>query len=400
MDTFYDKNINSIIAYFDVPKTCASCLGLELEHFLVFDDESSTTYHGEHGVLEVLNELKSRFTGLYYADGDLLGMHNDKYSISLEPASQFEISVTPHTRISSIEKIYSDFIETVTPVLKKNGLHIETLGYRPSGSVYDLPLIPKKRYEYMDRYFKTSGTCGINMMRGTASTQVSIDFFSEWDFVRKYRFAYLLMPALKLICDNTPVFEGQKNNTPLKRTEIWRNTDSDRCLPPEDLFDDTFGFASYAKYLMNVPLIFLPQDGVPVYVGNRSAAQLFENKALSPSVIEHITSMVFPDVRLKRYIEIRGADSLPIEQALGYTTLIKALFYSCGTIEKYLNAYNITYEDITESEDSLIAGGKNGFIYKVPADDFVHELFDCAQNNISAGELHYLDSLKKFYEAK
>lgn len=400
MDTFYDKNINSIIAYFDVPKTCTSCLGLELEHFLVFDDKSSAAYHGEHGVLKVLNELRSSFTGLYYADGDLLGMYNDKYSISLEPASQFEISVTPHTQIRSIEKTYADFIGTVTPVLKKNGLHIETLGYRPAGSVYDLPLIPKKRYEYMDRYFKTSGTCGINMMRGTASTQVSIDFFSEWDFVRKYRFAYLLMPALKLICDNAPVFEGRKNNTPLKRTEIWRNTDKDRCTPPADLFGETFGFASYARYLMNVPLIFIPENGVPVYVGNRSASQIFENRTLSPSDIEHITSMVFPDVRLKRYIEIRGADSLPIEQALGYTALIKALFYSCGTIEKYLKAYDITYKDIIEAEDSLIACGKNGRIYGVPADDFVLELFSHALNNISDSEIHYLDSLKKFYEAK
>ena len=400
MDTLYDKNIHSIIDYFDVPKTCTSCLGLELEHFLVFDDESSATYHGEHGVLEVLNELKPYFNDLYYADGDLLGMYNDKYSISLEPASQFEISVTPHTRIKSIEKIYSDFIETITPVLRKNGLHIETLGYRPAGSVYDLPLIPKKRYEYMDRYFKTSGINGINMMRGTASTQVSIDFFSEWDFVRKYRFAYLLMPALKLICDNTPVFEGSKNSTPLKRTDIWRNTDNDRCRPPADLFDDTFGFASYAQYLINVPLIFIPENGVPIYVGEKTAAQIFADKKLSSADIEHITSMVFPDVRLKRYIEIRGADSLPIAQALGYVTLIKALFYSCGTIEKYLDAYKINYEDIIESENSLISDGKNGRIYNVPADDFIQELFRCARSNISADERHYLDSLKTFYEAK
>jgi glutamate--cysteine ligase len=400
MDTTYEKNINLIISYFDVPKTCTSCLGLELEHFPVFEDGKPALYSGRYGILEVLEELKPYFKEPYYVDGVLLGMNNDEYSISLEPSAQFEISITPKTKVSDIEKIYDSFTALTDPVFKKNGIHLETLGYRPSGSVYSLPLIPKKRYEYMDRYFKTSGTCGINMMRGTASTQVSIDFAGEWDFVRKYRFAYLLMPALKLICDNTPVFEDQKNNVPLKRTFIWRNTDKARCDIPPGLFDAGFGFKTYAEYLLNVPLIFIPENGSFVYTGNKTAAQLFESKPLSLPDIEHIASMVFPDVRLKRYIEIRGADSLPKEKALGYAALIKALFYSCGTIEDYLGEFKITGRDIYEAEDSLMSGGKKGEIYSVPADSFINSLFKCAKANISNDERHYIEDLEAFYESK
>jgi glutamate--cysteine ligase len=400
MNTIYNKNIDSIISYFDVPKTCTSCLGLELEHFPVYGDESPAPYFGDRGVLEVLNGLKPYFEDLYYVDGALLGMYNDEYSISLEPSAQFEISVTPKTTVREIEKIYSGFQNLVAPILKKNGLRLETLGYRPKGSVYDLELIPKKRYEYMDRYFKTSGTCGINMMRGTASTQVSIDFVNEWDFVRKYRFAYLIMPAIKLICDNTPVFEDKKNDTPLKRTYIWRNTDKARCEAPSGVFEKGFGFASYAEYLMNVPLIFIMENGTAKYVGDQTAAQLFENKLLAKEDIEHITSMVFPDVRLKRYIEIRGADSLPIELALGYTALIKALFYSCGTIESYLDEYKIHYSHILAAENSLMKNGKSGKIYGVPADEFIKSLFACARNNISGGELHYIETLEEFYNSR
>ncbi len=238
------------------------------------------------------------------------------------------------------------------------------------------------------------------MMRGTASTQVSIDFEDESDFVRKYRFAYLIMPAIKLITDNTPVFENAKNTVPLKRTYIWRNTDTARCEPPADLFDEGFGFASYANYLMNVPLICMPENGSMTYVGDKTAAELFKDKELSNADIEHIMSMVFPDVRLKRYIEIRGADSMPIDAALGYVALIKALFYSHETIDRYLCKYNIKRSDIIDSEDSLMSYGRNGFIYGVPADDFIQTLFSNAADNLSGDKLTYLNNLKAFYETK
>lgn len=397
----YFKNRKLLTEYFkSSAKQKAECLGLELEHFALFNDKSSAEYMGQHGIKEILTELMPCFENMQYRDGSLIGMYNKEYAISLEPASQFEISITPQTDINEIGKIYEHFLKTIGPAFKANGLHLETFGYRPRGSVYDLPLIPKKRYEYMDRYFKTSGTCGINMMRGTASAQISIDFTSESDFISKYRFAYLIMPAIKLICDNTPIFENKPNSKHLIRTYIWRNTDPDRCSPPADLFEDSFGFESYANFLMNVPLILLPHDGKTDYVGNKTAVELFADKELTQDDIAHIMSMVFPDVRLKSYIEIRGADSMPIQECLGYAALIKGLFYSDNTVKTYLNKYKINRQDIILSENSLIKSGKSGKIYDVNANDFIEELFDNAAKNISKDELKHLHTLKDFYEAQ
>lgn len=400
MENFYDKNKELLTEHFEnASKANAKCLGIELEHFLLYDDDTPADYYGEHGVLEVLKELTPFMKAPYYVDDVLLGLYAEGYSISLEPASQFEISVMPQCcSIDRIEKIYADFRALADPILRKHGLRLETLGYRPKGRAADLPLIPKKRYEYMDRYFKTSGEFGLNMMRGTASTQVSIDYTNEADFVKKYRLAYILMPALKLICDNTPLFEDGKNKIPLRRTLIWRGTDPDRCSPPADLFDEGFGFTSYADYLMNVPLIFVPKDGRTEYVGNKSAAVLYKDRLFDDSDIDHVLSMVFPDVRLKSYVEIRGADSLPIKEALGYTALIKALFYYEDNLQKYLNNFgNIRIQDITAAEDSIINNGYAGEIYGISADEFISGLFADADAVLSEIDRTYLKNLSDFY---
>ena len=113
------------------------------------------------------------------------------------------------------------------------GLRAWNLGYHPTRRAEALPLIPKKRYEVMDRYLQKRGLHGTQMMRGTASTQVSVDYFSEEDFIRKYRVACLIAPMLALLTDNTPVYEGQPNHTPSVRTTIWNDVDPDRCgIPP------------------------------------------------------------------------------------------------------------------------------------------------------------------------
>ncbi len=401
MNSYYEKNKQLLISFFAASSKHKELrLGLELEHFVVFNNDKSTAYFGEHGVLQLLNELSVHFPSLYYIDDVLLGMYNDSYSITLEPSSQLEISIAPQASPSKIEKIYADFQSLAAPVLKKHGLFLKTLGYRPAGRADELPLIPKKRYEYMDAYFKKSGSCGMNMMRGTASTQLSIDYTSEADFVRKYRLAYILMPALKLICDNTPVYENVPNALPLIRTHIWRNTDSARCRPPADLFKPGFGFASYADYILNMPLILIAKNNAFKYVGEKNAATLYGTSELTSDELSHILSMAFPDVRLKGYIEIRGADALPVSAALGYAALIGSVFYSKSSTDYYLSKYNIDICDITAAEDSLMQYGRKGLIYDTRADAFINELFQHAYLSCPADEIRHLDALRKFYEKK
>ena len=160
-------------------------------------------------------EIREHFPHSYCVEGWLLGLYNDDYSISLEPAGQLEISIAPRESLDAIRKIYQSFLHLLHPFLESRDCCLATFGYQPVSRVDQLPLIPKKRYEFMDHYFQTSGSCGRHMMRGTASTQVSIDYCSEEDFRSKYRAACLLMPALKLLdsyasrgvhagCDDSP----------------------------------------------------------------------------------------------------------------------------------------------------------------------------------------------------
>ena len=188
---------------------CIQKLGLEVEHFLVHKDSGRpVTYSEARGTEWILRQIMTAFPRLEIHNDHLIGFYNNDYSISLEPAAQIEISIAPRENPACIIQIYRSFDSLIRPVLEQENYALVTLGYHPTARVDDLPLIPKKRYEYMDRYFRTVDTHGRNMMRGTASSQISVDYCSERDFVQKFRCAYLMMPAIKLLTDNTPVFEG------------------------------------------------------------------------------------------------------------------------------------------------------------------------------------------------
>ena len=154
---------------------CLQKLGVELEHFVIDrKNQKNVSYYGPDGIEELLEEWKEYYPGHECENGRLLGLYNNDYALSLEPAAQLEISMAPKESLRCIEKIYRNFSEAVRPSLERRGYELVTRGYRPFGRVDELDLIPKKRYEYMDAYFQESGTTGRNMMRGTAAAQVSI----------------------------------------------------------------------------------------------------------------------------------------------------------------------------------------------------------------------------------
>ena len=366
---------------------CIQKLGVEIEHFIVrADSGKSVTYYEEQGIESLLLELSPLYPRHYYEGNRLLGLCNNDYAISLEPAGQFEISIVPKESIRVIQKIYQSFLHQLDPLLKRRRFRLVSLGYQPVSCVDSLPLIPKKRYEYMDRYFQTSGTRGRHMMRGTAATQVSIDYCCEEDFRRKYRAAYLLMPALKLLTDNTPVFEGKACTSHLARTDIWNHVDNARCGIFPGLFHQDFGFRSYAEYLWNLPLIFRPSPDGPVYTGARPVKELWSDSLLTEEDISHILSMTFLDVRLKHYVEIRGADSMPPEYVTAYLALIKGLFFTPRVLDRLLNRLPHSEEEIRRTEQQLSSLGYGGNIYGAPAPEFLSGLLDLAEEHLDSGE--------------
>lgn len=394
-----EKNLRLLVEHFEngCKANCIQKLGVEIEHFIVEKKTGkSVSYYGEYGVEFILKEMVRFFPKKeIYAERHLIGMYNNDYSISIEPAGQLEVSIVPKENISVILKIYQLFLQMVTPVLDKLDYELVTLGYHPVSRAGDMPLIPKKRYEYMDEYFKTSGTCGFHMMRGTAATQVSIDFCSEKDFVRKYRAAYQLMPAFKLLTDNTPYFDGKPYEKHLARTFIWDHVDPVRCGILPNLFSEDFGFETYANYLWNLPMIFVADQDVATYTGQKTAKELWADRMLTQEDIDHILSMTFLDVRLKHYIEIRVADSMPADYVAGYLALIKGLFFNSDILATIRTRLPDSVEEILKAQREVQEKGYEAQIYGVDAKEFLEYLIDVAKAGLNQEEKEYLRVFKR-----
>ncbi len=380
-------------------------LGVEIEHFIVYaDTNEALSYYGEIGVAHIITELAS-----YYPDstinlnGPMLGFQTDKFYITLEPGAQLEISILPKPDILSLKKVYEVFITNLNSVLTPLGLKYVTFGYHPYSKASNINIIPKKRYEYMDRYFKTSGTCGMNMMRGTASVQVSVDYSNQEDFRQKFQAAYVLSPYFKLITDNCPVFEGEKNIKPLLRSYIWENVDGIRGGLIPDVMKNDFGYNDYADYVFNVPPIFLPEHitgDIDQYTDSMLPLECLDGAELSLNYIKHFISMVFPDVRLKNYIEIRVADSMPIEKTFAYVTFIKAIFYNEDSLDYITNLIienNITNRDIKDNLKDIIKNGYNAKFYSTTIAKLHKTLLEMAFAFLPKDEISLLMPLKKLY---
>ncbi len=416
------RNISMLTEHFlnGCKQNCIQKLGLEVEHFLIEKTSGrSVTYYEPHGTEWLLQQLQPYFPAAEEHNGHLLGFHNNDYSISLEPAAQIEISIAPRENPAAIRQIYLSFRELLRPFLEQQGYELVTAGYQPVSRVNELPLIPKERYAFMDRYFQTVDTRGRNMMRGTASAQTSVDYTSERDFVSKIRCAYLLMPAIKLLTDNTGVFENKPWNNWLCRTEIWNHVDSARCGIIPGLFEPDFGFKKYAEYIWHLPPIFVPSAdtgtygtasgkpmkngnaGAPVYTGPAPVSELWKDRLFSRDDIDHVLSMAFPDVRLKNYIEIRGADSMPLPYLMGYLALIKGIFFHRSAINAVMDQFeSIREADIKAAENSLMKKGYSGEIYGIPAQEFIHKVLILAESTLTPDEKEMLAPMHVLCETK
>ena len=246
----------------------------------------------------------------------------------------------------------------------------------------------------MNAWFRTSGTGGMEMMRGTASLQVSIDYSSEEDFRTKIRAAYFFSPILKMLCDNAVAFQGRSLETNLKRTDIWRRTDPLRCGLQPDVFSGSCTFADYADFIGRMPPIFLKKEGQAEPAGSRTVAELFEGREMKEEEIVHVLSMAFPDVRLKQFLELRFADSVPLPFVKAYAALIKGLLYSEAGLAfagERIRDLRISEDTVRQAEDSLMAEGWGAKVYGRPASDLAEEYLQLAERQLADEEKIFLE---------
>ena len=411
-----EENRKRLIQYFESGITDndrTTTLGVEVEHFIVQDDaDKPVHYHAHDGVIgveDILEHLKTAYPEeTLNSRGDLLGLANETGSITLEPASQLEISIAPYSRVKDVEAAYEAFRACLDPYLHEHGCHAASFGYHPSAKAFDLPLIPKERYNFMNEHFARIGTHGERMMRASGSTQVSIDYHSEADAVRKLRIATAIGPIIGFICDNIPVFEGKRIDVPLARLNLWRDVDNARCGTIPGVFDEGFGFAAYADWLLRTPPIFITRraaddpDG-PSLRGfpDTPAYTAYEDAPMEKRDIEHLMSMFWPDVRLKKFVEIRQADCLPAREVYGYAALIKGLYYSekgLSAMEKALGVENGHWPFDDNSIDHAIAAvrkhGAQTRLHGRTLLEWADLLFELAADTLDDEEAAYLEPLR------
>lgn len=300
--------------------------GVELEHFIVQKDtKEAVSFYGEKGIEAVLKELLPFYEKQDYSKGHLIALARKDIAISLEPAAQLEVSISPQEDIAQIGRIYEAFVSEIQPILERYSYEMITAGYQPASKAEELELIPKERYRFMDRYFAKIGPYGRQMMRGTAATQVSIDYYSEEDFKEKYEIAYRLKDVLAGMFENTPVYEGSPYSKKGLRQMIWERTDKQRVDVEVFMENGTLSFENYVDFVMQTPVIVGKKDGEDYYE-ERTIGALCEERELTEVEMTHYMSMVFPMIRAKQFLEIRYTDSMPMDKVLEYVHLLKKLF--------------------------------------------------------------------------
>ena len=398
-----ESNIDTIVAYFESGITQDSGrLGIELEHTIVHDDLRPVSYSEPFGVAWVLRQLQPHYPqATRDAEGDLLGVARPGEAVTLEPAAQLELSAGPFSRLADARECFDAFERMLEGVLEPAGGRVLTLGYHPSARAADMELIPKRRYRFMDLYFRGKGAFGTCMMRGSASTQVSIDYSSVPDCLRKLRLAFGLAPLFSLVCDNSPVFEGAPRTHELVRTEIWQRCDPDRCGVVPGVMDPGFDLRRYAAYLLDAPAILAPCKKEQWCYSERTFGELYAERTMTRAEIEHAASMFFTDVRLKTYIEIRPADALPVPYAIAYAALVKGLFYHPGSLDA-LDALlaDVRADDIEEAKAALMAEGYRAEVYGRPAAAWADDLVALARAGLAEDERSFLDPLAGLVAAR
>lgn len=327
----FEQNKANMIAY--LQKGCKSRdiplrFGVELEHFIVKKDtKKAISYYGKRGVEAILNELACFYTGRDYSQNHLIALQREDITISLEPAAQLEVSISPQSKPEIIEEIYDRFQKEIDPILQRYGYCMVTEGYQPCSKAEELDLIPKQRYRFMDTYFDKIGPYGKQMMRGTASAQVSIDYYSEEDFRQKYQKLYQANDTLAERFANTHTYEQKVWECGLLRKKIWENTDKRRYDVEPFMKKGTLSFSDYIDFVMQAPIIVNRQNGEDYY-DERTIGEICSKRILTQDEFVHAMSMVFPMIRAKQFLEIRYADSMPISDLLKYIEEIKKIIES------------------------------------------------------------------------
>ncbi len=312
-------------------------VGMEHEKIGLLEGTSKPIpYSGPRGIGELLERMP-RFGFTPYLENDqpiaaLLG----SLSVSLEPGGQLELSGRPFVCCHDLDHELRRHLAIVRALGAELGHRWLGVGYRPFGSTADAQWMPKGRYRRMREVLSRTGDLGLDMMTMTATVQANYDYADEADMVRKVRGATAISPLVTALFANSPLRDGKKSGYLSFRSEVWRRVDPVRCGPRPEVFEPNFGYAAYAEWALNIPVIFLRRNDAYVDPGGLTFRQLFEGGFGGVPLTltdweDHLTTL-FPEVRLKRVVEVRGADGGTEAMCVALPTLWKGILYDADAL--------------------------------------------------------------------
>ena len=319
-------------------------IGTEHEKFGFYrDGNSPVPYDGPNGVRALLEGMETLLGWNPIYDGDkIIGLADPigGGAISLEPGGQFELSGAALETLHQTCREANTHLAQVRQIADTLGIGFLGLGMSPKWTREQTPVMPKSRYDIMAAYMPKVGTHGLDMMFRTATIQVNLDFSDETDMVRKMRVGLALQPVATALFASSPFTDGKPNGFVSYRGEIWRDTDNQRSGPLPIAFHDGFGFRAYTEWALDVPMYFIVRDGAyrdmtaytfRQYLGGAAKAEFPDADPDMGDWINHLSTL-FPDVRLKTFLEMRGADGGPWRRICALPALWVGLLYDDGAL--------------------------------------------------------------------
>ena len=303
-------------------------------------DHHAPSYNEPGGIRDILLELQEFGWSPVEENGQVIAMAGEDGTVSLEPAGQLELSG------AAVENLHQTCAETgrhlhqVKEVGEKCGVGFLGLGMWPDKTRAELPVMPKGRYAIMLRHMPRVGTLGLDMMLRTCTIQVNLDYSSEADMAKKFRTSLALQPLATALFANSPFTEGKPNGYLSYRSHIWSDTDPHRTGMLPFVFEEGFGYERYVDYMLDVPMYFVFRDGKYIDAAGQSFRDFLKGELpalpgelpLESDWIDHL-STAFPEVRLKSFLEMRGADGGPWNRICALPALWVGLLYEQGALD-------------------------------------------------------------------
>jgi glutamate--cysteine ligase len=394
-------------------------IGTEHEKFgYTKDTLRPLPYEGPRSIRAMLEGLQQRFgwTPVLEA-GNIIGLEKDGANVSLEPGGQLELSGAPLETIHQTCDEVNEHLREVREVADAIGVGFIGLGAAPIWLHEDMPMMPKGRYRLMTDYMDRVGSLGKTMMYRTCTVQVNLDFASEADMVKKLRVALALQPVATALFANSPFIDGAPNGHKSWRSRVWRDLDADRTGMLPFAFHDGMGFERYVDYALDVPMYFVYRDGRYINALGQSFRDFMRGElpALPGEVptlsdwADHLTT-IFPEARIKKFIEMRGADGGPWRRLCALPAFWVGLTYDDAALDA---AWDLAKRWDAETREALrVAASVDGLAARVGRIDMHHLARDAvaiaeeglrARARPGAGglipdETHFLAALKDSVE--